>query len=178
MNTVLIEHPRHRHLPTKPENKLCPALRKSAGHEVHSTRQGRLVVDVQIRGILRIYSQKRNDEQLTPIIADYPVIGSNIIEVVRYVEPKQNDDKGLIWINKKQYFKNVPSQVWNYSVGNYQICQKWLKDREGCYLSHKDIRQYQRIITALNEMIELMAGIEAVFQPGSKKEQLFIAAHQ
>ncbi|WP_051038480.1 type ISP restriction/modification enzyme [Gloeocapsa sp. PCC 7428] len=178
MNTVLIEHPRHRHLPNKQDSKLYPTLRKSAWHEVHSQRQGRLIADVQIRGILRIYSQKRNDEQLTPILADYPVIGSNVVEAVRYAQRQQSDDKGRVWINQKQYFKNVPSQVWNYSVGNYQICQKWIKDREGCYLSQKDIRQYQRIITALNEMIELMAGIEAVFQLGSNKEQLFIAAHQ
>ncbi|WP_143755460.1 type ISP restriction/modification enzyme [Gloeocapsopsis sp. IPPAS B-1203] len=173
MNTVVEQHVRNRQSSNKQDNKLYPALRKAAWHEVHSQRQGRFIADVRIRGIMRIYSQKRNDEQPISILADYPVIGNNIVDVVRYAEPKQSGENGLIWINKKQYFKNIPSQVWNY-----QICQKWIKDREGSYLSNKDIRQYQRIVTALNEMIELMAGIEAVFQLGSNKEQLFIAAHQ
>jgi uncharacterized protein (DUF433 family) len=173
MNTVVVQHNRCRQLSSKHNNNLFPTLRKAAWREVYTQRQGRLIADVRIRGIMRIYSQKRNDEQPTLILADYPVIGNNIVEAIRYAEPKQIDEKGIVWINKKQYFKNIPLQVWNY-----QICQKWLKDREGSYLSNKDIRQYQRIVTALNEMVELMVGIEAVFQLGSDKEQLFIAAHQ
>lgn len=173
MDTILVQHIRHRQPSSKQNNKYCPALRKSAWHERHSHRQGRLTADVRIRGIMRIYSQKRNDEQQLQILADYPIIGNNIVEKVRYTELQQRDDKGVVWINKKQCFKNVPPQVWNYTVGNYQICQKWLKDREGCHLSNKDIKQYQRIVTALKEMIELMAGIETVFQLGSTKEQLF-----
>jgi hypothetical protein len=42
--------------------------------------------------------------------------------------------------------------------------RKVAKDREGRALSHKDIRQYQRIVMALKEMIELMAGIDAMLK--------------
>ncbi len=65
-------------------------------------------------------------------------------------------------INKKgDKFTGVPEQVWNFYVGGYQVCQKWLKDRKGRTLSNEDIQHYQRIVVALKETIELMAKIDA-----------------
>ncbi|HZO99007.1 MAG TPA: type ISP restriction/modification enzyme, partial [Terriglobia bacterium] len=28
-----------------------------------------------------------------------------------------------------QYFEGVPPEVWNFHIGGYQVCEKWLKDR-------------------------------------------------
>ena len=65
-------------------------------------------------------------------------------------------------INKKgDKFTGVPENVWNFHVGGYQVCQKWLKDRKGRTLSNEDIQHYQRIIVALKETIELMEKIDA-----------------
>jgi predicted helicase len=58
----------------------------------------------------------------------FPEAGDNTVEVVRYSEPS-NDESGRVWINQKQYFDNVPPEVWGYHIGGYQVCQKWLKDR-------------------------------------------------
>lgn len=118
------------------------------------------------------------DEKRIPIIPSYPIMGSNTVETVRYTEPSQSTDKGLVWINKTQYFKGVPPEVWNLSLGDCKISQKWLKDCEGRCLSNKDIRQYQRIVMALKEMIDLMEGIDAVLHHGQFNEKkLSIAAH-
>ncbi|MUL39358.1 hypothetical protein BWI75_24500 [Gloeocapsopsis sp. AAB1 = 1H9] len=69
-------------------------------------------------------------------------------------------------INKKgDRFSGVPENVWNFYVGGYQVCQKWLKDRKGRTLSDEDILHYQRIVVALQETIELMAKIDAAI-PG------------
>jgi hypothetical protein len=103
-------------------------------------------------------------EKQMPTIASYPVMGDNTVKTVRYTEPRQSADKGLVWINQRQYFRGVPPEVWNLYLGGCRLCEKWLKDREGGALSNKDIRQYQRIVTALKEMIELMAGIDAMLQ--------------
>jgi len=74
--------------------------------------------------------------------------------------PKYAD--GKVTINKKgDGFIAVPETVWNFYVGGYQVCQKWLKDRKGRTLSNRDIQHYQRIIVALNETIKLMAKIDA-----------------
>ena len=44
-----------------------------------------------------------------------------------------------------QYFEGVPPEVWDFQVGGYQPCQKWLKDRVGRQLTYDDLTHYQRI---------------------------------
>ncbi len=46
------------------------------------------------------------------------------------------------------------------SIGGYQVCAKWLKDRKGRVLSSDDITLYHRIVIALHETIRLMAEID------------------
>ena len=59
-------------------------------------------------------------------------------------------------------FRGVPEAVWNFHIGGYQVCEKWLKDRKGRTLSADDITHYQKIVVALNETIRLMAEIDKV----------------
>ena len=72
---------------------------------------------------------------------------------------------GRVHINADQYFDAVPEAVWNYHIGGYQVCQKWLKDRKGRQLSYDDIKHYHGIVAALAETIELQAAIDAAI-PG------------
>lgn len=67
-----------------------------------------------------------------------------------------------VWINPTQCFEGVPENVWNFHIGGYQVCEKWLKDRKGRTLSADDITHYQRIVVALNETIRLMTEIDQV----------------
>lgn len=74
-----------------------------------------------------------------------------------------------VWIDKKQTtgFKGVPEDVWNFHIGGYQVCHKWLKDRKGRTLSQDDINHYHKIVVALSETIRLMAEIDkAINQHG------------
>ena len=45
---------------------------------------------------------------------------------------------GYVYINKTQYFEGVPKEVWEFHVGGYQVCEKWLKYRRGRQLSFDD----------------------------------------
>jgi predicted helicase len=78
-----------------------------------------------------------------------------------------------VWLNKKQTvgFEGVPLEVWNFRIGGYQVCEKWLKDRQakggknprpGRILTKEDRDHYQGIIVALSETIRLMAEIDQV----------------
>ncbi len=69
-----------------------------------------------------------------------------------------------VWIDKAQTtgFKGVPENVWEFHIGGYKVCEKWLKDRKGRTLSKEDIEHYHRIVVALNETIRLMAEIDRV----------------
>src|SRR5262249_46844475 len=61
-------------------------------------------------------------------------------------------------------FRGVPKDVWNFHIGGYQVCEKWLKDRKGRTLSKDEIAHYQKIIVALNETIRLMKEIDDVIE--------------
>ena len=61
-------------------------------------------------------------------------------------------------------FMGVPEHVWDFQIGGYQVCHKWLKDRKGRTLSDEDVARYQKIVVALNETIRIMAEVEEVIQ--------------
>jgi hypothetical protein len=72
--------------------------------------------------------------------------------------------KNAVWLDKAQTtgFKGVREDVWNFYIGGYPVCEKWLKDRKGRKLSKDDITHYQKIVVALSETIGLMKAIDEV----------------
>lgn len=68
-----------------------------------------------------------------------------------------------IHINKTRYFENIPKDVWEYQIGGYQVCKKWLKDRKGRELSLEDIKHYCKVLTALQQTIEIQKSIDEIY---------------
>lgn len=58
-------------------------------------------------------------------------------------------------------FHGVESSVWDFHVGGYQVCHKWLKDRKGRRLSNRDIKHYHKLVEAVRQTIALMNEIDA-----------------
>ena len=67
---------------------------------------------------------------------------------------------GHVWINLSQCFIDVPEAVWEFEIGAYQVCEKWLKEREGTTLSDVEIRKYQQILSAIAETIHIMTELD------------------
>jgi predicted helicase len=106
-------------------------------------------------------------EQSIPAISDYSVPGDNRVEAVRYIAlapQSQNREMGSVWINATQYFENVPLEAWNFSIGGYQICKKWLNDRKGRKLRDDDLARYQQIVAILSETSRLMHEIDETIE--------------
>ena len=61
-------------------------------------------------------------------------------------------------------FMGVPEAVWDFHIGGYQVCYKWLKGRKGRRLSNEEITHYHKIVVALNETIRLMTEIDDVVE--------------
>jgi predicted helicase len=93
-----------------------------------------------------------------PIMANFPVAGSNEVEKLQYVAGTRY---GRVFINAEQFFDHVPVEAWEFYIGGYQPAQKWLKDRKGRTLNYDDIQHYQRIIRVLKETGETMLEIDA-----------------
>lgn len=106
--------------------------------------------------------------------------GDYVVEKVRYVEgasegepPQQPPPGGAsaaptgaaggrVYVNATQYFSGVEPEVWEFHIGGYQVCHKWLKDRKGRQLTYDDIAHYQKIVLALRETRQLMQEIDKV----------------
>jgi len=95
--------------------------------------------------------------RLETFITRFPVPGSQVVEEVRY-----QDSARRVYINSEQYFEGIPPDLWAFSIGGYQVCHKWLKDRKGRTLTFEDLHHYQKIIVALTETIRLMGEIDAM----------------
>lgn len=97
--------------------------------------------------------------------------GTTFIGTSREVT-KVGYSSGTVWLNSSgtkgkttagtSGFRGVPEAVWNFHIGGYQVCEKWLKDRKGRTLTDEDIVHYHKIVIALTETIRLMAEIDEV----------------
>lgn len=82
-------------------------------------------------------------------------------------------ENGKVMINGTRWFEDVPKATWEFHVGGYQVCQKWLKDRAGKggknphpgrVLAEEDILHYRRVVVALTETRRMMAEIDKVIE--------------
>jgi predicted helicase len=63
-------------------------------------------------------------------------------------------------INKTQYFKGITEEIYNFQIGCYRICEKWLKDRKNKILTDSDIKYYHMIINVIKSTLTLMKEID------------------
>ncbi|MGB3976561.1 MAG: type ISP restriction/modification enzyme [bacterium] len=89
--------------------------------------------------------------------------GDSRIEKGRTTGLRYNTEEERVYINAEKYFAPVPAEVWNYQIGGYQVCEKWLKDRREQRLGLDDILTYCRIVTALGQTIALQKEIDALY---------------
>ncbi|MBA3631494.1 MAG: N-6 DNA methylase [Acidobacteria bacterium] len=112
----------------------------------------------------------------------FPEKGSNAVEFVKFIggspqvsngvetadntlaDARVSASFGKVFINKTQYFDNVPETVWNFHIGGYQVLQKWLKDRKGRTLLFDDLEHYAKVVSALSQTIELMQKIDETIE--------------
>ena len=108
----------------------------------------------------------------------YPVPGTNVVEAghPRYLGPGNPDpltgnplDVGRVYISKDkqsgkrgQYFRGVSPEVWEYEVGGYQVCSKWLRDRRGSTLVLTDLTHYERLLSTIRETLRTAAEIDSL----------------
>ncbi len=84
-----------------------PAGRDGTGKPV---REGRVYINKPPLGPL--LNEERKREQAPP--HSPPQMGRGI---------RGGDDA------TGKYFEGIPPEVWNFHIGGYQVCEKWLKDR-------------------------------------------------
>ena len=104
--------------------------------------------------------------ELEKTISKFPIEGNNKIEKPRFDSTQR--DNGKVWINKEQYFDGIKEDVWQYQIGGYQVCEKWLKDRKERTLTLDEIKTYCKIVTALSKTIDLQKETDRYYQKVEK----------
>jgi predicted helicase len=69
-------------------------------------------------------------------------------------------DGERVWVNPHAYFTPVTSAAWQFRVGTYQVCRKWLRDRLGRELPTQEIQRYCQLVAALTETLTLMQEVD------------------
>ena len=90
-----------------------------------------------------------------------------------------------IWLDKDKTrgFNGVREEVWNFRIGGYMVCEKWLKDRQpkkghlGRLLVNEDIKHYQKIIFSVSETIRIMDEIDEIIDAHGGWPGAFITAN-
>lgn len=95
-------------------------------------------------------------------VAKFQGNGNYMLEKVKF-------EKGKLYINNDQYFENIAPEVWEFQIGGYQVCDKWLKDRKGRKLNLEEIKHYCKVVTALGKTIEVQKEIDKIY-PEIEKE--------
>ena len=109
-------------------------------------------------------------KQLTSLhLLESPIVNSAESRYRGPADPtvsKLSHSADTVWIDleKTAGFENVPEAVWEFRIGGYQVCEKWLKDRKGRTLSVENITHYSKIVLSISETIRLMAEIDAVIE--------------
>ena len=91
--------------------------------------------------------------------AGYYGKGDHEVEKVRY-SPQEE----AIWINKTQCFRPVPTAVWAFHIGGYQVLDKYLKSRKGRTLSLDEINHIAMVADSLAFTIDQMSRIDTAYR--------------
>ena len=116
------------------------------------------------RRLVEIHTNLKN---VSPDSVTYPVAGTNIVESGYPILADTDFESGSllaslrVYINKSQYFHGIHADEWEFEMGSYQPCEKWLKDRRGrCTLSHSELNHYRSMVVGIKETIAIMGQID------------------
>ena len=92
-----------------------------------------------------------------PVVHRFEGEGDGVVSKPRYAD-------GKVWINPTQHFTDVSEAVWEYEIGAYQVCEKWLKDRRDEELGRAELQQYRAILVAVAETLAVMGEIDGALE--------------
>lgn len=85
--------------------------------------------------------------------------GGNEVE-----KPRWSASEEKVWINETQGFAKVSQTVWDFTIGGYQVIDKYLKSRRGRTLSLDEIENVEKVVHILAFTIGRMAEIDRAYE--------------
>ena len=70
-----------------------------------------------------------------------------------------------VYLNSAAYWADVPSSVWDYTIGGYQVLKKWLSYRDVRVLkralTNKEAREFSSTVKRLTSLVALEVDLDA-----------------
>lgn len=85
-------------------------------------------------------------------------------------KPSYSPAERAVWINDSNFFADVPQAVWDFTIGGYQVVDKYLKSRKGRTLSLDEIENVESVINILDLTIDQMERIDARYRSAFGKD--------
>ena len=101
--------------------------------------------------------------ELDPSTCRFEGQGDSVVARTKAHGFHYDDDSQRMYINNTQYFGPVSPEVYEYQIGGYQVCDKWLKDRKERRLNLDDIRTYCRMVTAIGLTLAIQQELDTVY---------------
>ncbi|MFN7382069.1 MAG: type ISP restriction/modification enzyme [Dolichospermum sp.] len=123
------------------------------------TSNQNLFHELAIKGEELVNLHLMKSDKLNNFMTTYQQIGDNQITEVTYHSELQR-----VYVNKQNYFTNIPQHIWEFKIGGYHVLDKWLKDRKNAKreLSTPEINHYQKIVISLTETFRIMQEIDQI----------------
>jgi predicted helicase len=140
--------------PRVPFTKDKRLFKKLAGY-------GKRLADLHLMPACASHADRQSPELDSPA-AKFQGTGDKRVDKIKY------DKEGeRVYINKDQYFEGIPENIYQYQIGGYQVCNKWLKDRKGKALN--DIKHYCKVATAIKHTINIQKSIDEIYNEAEKE---------
>jgi hypothetical protein len=81
-----------------------------------------------------------------------------IVKKIKFTENNQ------LWINDRNYFEGIPKTVYDYHIGSYGVCQKWLKKYKGFPLDTQSISKFIEIVLAIKQTLQMMKNLDKLIE--------------
>jgi hypothetical protein len=70
-----------------------------------------------------------------------------------------------VYLNRTAYWRNIPANVWDYTIGGYQVIKKWLSYRErallGRALTVDEAREVTHMARRISALVLLSPALDA-----------------
>jgi predicted helicase len=107
-------------------------------------------------GAGRVRARDYSDYEIATIEAGTKALGLDRQTTLRLLGDHTVD----LWLNEVAFFRNVPSRVWEYTIGGYQVIKKWLSYRDKKVLDRSLVLEELKEVTATARRIAAILLLE------------------
>lgn len=104
---------------------------------------------------------KDSKTNLDFVKADYNI--DEISYTIKKLTGKERYKNKIIYLNDDLCIKEVPESVWNYTIGGYQVLDKWIKYRVDYTCSREELEHLVKVCNVLQKTISLQKELDIIY---------------